>query len=266
MSPHTGDIDVVISRNTFRVTDHSTPQQPPGNFQFNFPQGGVALAPGDGTLDGIVSNNLFDQVMRAAGGLGQLSLALNGGDSQVRVSGNTFQLPWDAPVQIRADGNNSAAVLIENNTYVDGLIGGATDDLGGPSQSPFNPFLVNVLAGGLLDLTIRNENLPQHDIVFTPADRRRSIEVEVQADNATNTINLHLLNNTAPEGYSLKQFNGTLNLFRGASVSNVAATIVDDNGNTGGGSNPATDPPAVPTQGTITAVGTAPTLPVIVIP
>lgn len=266
MSPHTGDIDTVISHNTFRVTDHTTPQQPPGNFVFNFPQGGVALASGDGTLDGIVSNNLFDQVMRAAGGLGQLSLGLNGGDSQVRVSGNTFQLPWDAPVQIRADGNNSAAVLFENNTFIDGMVGSASDDLGGPSQSPFNPFLVNVLAGGSLDLTVRNEDLPQHDIVFTPADRRRSIEVEVQADNGGNRIDLHLLNNTAPEGYSLKQFNGTFNLFRGASASNVAATIVDDNGNTGGGSNPATDPPAVPTQGTITAVGTAPTLPVIVIP
>lgn len=266
MSPHTGDIDVVISRNTFRITDHTTPQAPPGNLQFNFPQGGVALVPAGGTFDAIVSNNLFDEVMHAAGGLGQLTLGLNGGVVQAIVRGNTFRLPWDGPVQIRADGTASAAVLFENNTYIDGLVGGPADDVGFATQSPFNPFLVNVLAGGSLDLTVRNEDLPQHDIVFTPADRRHSIEVEVQADSAANEINLHLLNNTGPEGYHLKQFNGTFNLFRGASASSVPATIVDDNGNTGGASNPATDPPAVPTTGTITAVGTAPTLPVVVIP
>ena len=264
--PHTGNIDTIVSRNDFIITDHLTAQQAPGNFQFNFPQGGLLFAPGGGTYDAIASFNSFDEVMHAGGGLGQLTLALNGGAAQVHVHDNEFILPWDASVQIIADGNTSAAVLFEDNTYTDGTVGSGSDDVGGPTPSPFNPFLVNVRQGGSLDLTLRDEVLPQHDIVFTPGDRRQSIVVEVQADSGANTLDLHLLNNKGPEGYALRQFNGTFNLFRGASASNLAATIVDDNGNTGGGSNDNTDPPSVPTMGTITATGTAPTLPVIVIP
>lgn len=265
-TPHTGDIDTVISRNTFRITDHTTPQVPPGNLSFNFPQGGVALVPAGGTFDAIVSHNLFDEVMHAAGGLGQLTLGLNGGAVQAHVHDNEFRLPWDGPVQIRVEDVTSAAVLFEDNTYTDGMVGSAADDVGFPTQSPFNPFLVNVLAGGNLDLTLRREVLAQHDTVFTPADRRHAIEVETQADNGGNTIDLHIVDSKGPAGYHLKRFNGTFNLFQGASASSVPATIIGDNGNTGGGNDDNTVPPLVVVDGTVNAVGSAPTLPSITIP
>ncbi|MCP3962042.1 MAG: hypothetical protein GY719_29725 [bacterium] len=266
-SPHSGDIDTVISRNTFTITDHTTAQLPFGNLTFDFPQGGVALVPSGGTYDAIVSHNTFDEVMHAAGGLGQLTLGLNGGDVQAHVHDNTFRLPWDGSVQIRAEGTSSAAVLFEDNTYVDGMVGSATDDVGFATTSPFNPVLVNVLAGGSLDLTMRRETFPAHDTVFTPADRKHSIELEVQADSAANDLDLHLVDNEAPEGYHLKEFAGSFELFMGVSASAVPATIIRDNGNRGGLSVDTTDPPTVVLGGgAISATGTAPTLPVIVIP
>ncbi len=264
--PHTGDIDTVISRNTFTITDHTTAQLPPGNLTFDFPQGGVALVPAGGTYDAIVSFNTFDEVMHAAGGLGQLTLGLNGGAVQAHVHDNTFRLPWDGSVQIRAESTTSAAVLFEDNTYVDGTVGSASDDVGFAAQSPFNPVLVNVRAGGNLDLTMRREIFPQHDIVFTPADRKHSVEVEVQADSAANALDLHMMDNQGPEGYHLKELAGSLELFQGASASMTPATILRDNGNRGGGSVDTTDPPTVAVTGGVTATATAPTLPVIVIP
>ena len=287
-TPHTGTIQTVISRNTFRVTDHLTGPagSPAGTFQFNFPQGGVAIAPGDSsTLEAIVSHNLFDEVMRAAGGLGQLSLALNGGDSEVIVRNNTFQLPWDATLQIVADGNNSAAVLIENNTYISGQVGGPNTDLAGAGgacppagdntcPSPFQGVLVNVRNGGALDLTIRNESLPQHDVANSPT--KQTLEIDVQ-NQAGNSLNLFLENVSAPEGFGFVRSNGAFNLFRGASSVGIGSTcttaapancvtVLGDNGNSGGGGNPATNPPVIDLFGTITITGTAPTLPSIVIP
>lgn len=266
MDPHTGDIDTVISRNNFVITDHTTAQLPFGNLTFDFPQGGVSLNPAGGTYDAIVSHNLFDEVMHAAGGLGQLTLGLNGGAVQAHVHDNTFRLPWDGSVQIRAEGTDSAAVLFEDNIYEDGMVGSATDDVGFAAQSPFNPFLVNVRTGGDLDLTMRREVFPQHDTVFTPADRKHSIEIEVQADSAANALDLHLVDNQAPEGYHFKENAGSFELFVGVSGSGVIPTIVRDNGNRGGGSVDTTDPPTVVVTGGVSTTATAPTLPVIVIP
>ncbi len=265
-SPHTGDIDTVISRNDFIITDHTTAQLPFGNLTFDFPQGGLALVPGGGTYDAIVSHNLFDEVMHAAGGIGQLTLGLNGGDVQAHVHNNEFRRPWDGAVMIRAEGTSSAAVLFEDNIYTDGMVGSASDDVGFATQSPFNPVLVNVRAGGALDLTMRREVFPQHDTVFTPADRKHSIEIEVQADSGANELDLHLVDNMGPEGYHFKEFAGSFELFMGVSASAVIATIVDDNGNTGGAGSDVTDPPTVVVDGGVSATGTAPTLPVIVIP
>ena len=169
-TPHTGDIDVVISQNDFIVTDHLTGPLgcPGGSLAFNHPQGGVSLNPAGGTYEAIVSNNLFDQVMHAAGGFGQLTLGLNGGNVEAIVRGNEFRLPWDAAVQVRAEGASSAAVLFENNSYTDGMVGSAADDVGFSTPSPFQGFLVNVRDSGQLDLTIRNEDLPVHDNANSP--------------------------------------------------------------------------------------------------
>ena len=75
-----GSMKAEISRNTFRVTDHSSPGFPAGTQTYNFPQGGVLLrALGSGNYEGIFSTNTFDQAMHADGGLGQLSLILENG-------------------------------------------------------------------------------------------------------------------------------------------------------------------------------------------
>ena len=263
LTPHTGDIDVVISQNDFIVTDHTTSQAPPGNLLFNFPQGGVSLNPAGGTYGAIVSNNHFDQVMHAAGGFGQLTLGLNGGAVEAIVRGNTFELPWDAAMVIRAEGTSSAAVLVEDNTWISGLVGGPADDVGFSTQSPFQGVLVNVRNGGQLDLTIRDEDLPLHDNANSPT--KEVLEVEVQ-NQAGNVLNLHLENNTAPWGYGFTRSNGAFNLYQGlGNLTDTPQQILDANGNTGGGGNPATDPPTVVVSGTITISATAPTLPSITI-
>ena len=266
--PHTGDIDVVISRNIFRVVDHTTAQAPPGNFLFNFPQGGVSLNPNAGTYDAIVSHNLFDEVMHAAGGFGQLTLGLNGGAVQAHVHNNNFMLPWDAAVVVRAEDITSGAVLFENNTYTDGLVGGPGDDVGFATQSPFQGFLLNVLNGGQLDMTIKDEVLPLHDNAFSPT--KETLEVEVQ-NQAGNFLNLWVTNTTAPWGYGLIRTNGTFNLHHQGGPGSCAGpptpqAILQANGNTGGGSNPATNPPTVVLTGTVGCTETQPTQPSITIP
>lgn len=283
-TPHTGDIDVVISRNQFIINDHKTPQSTaPDLTSFNFPQGGVALNPHGGNFEAIVSHNLFDEVMHAAGGLGQLTIGHNGdqsamgaageGHSEFIIRNNTFQLPWDAALQLRAEDNASMAVLLENNTWTAGFVGGTGTDLegvtgcglGSPNDfcpSPFQGVLVNVRSNGSMDLTIQNEALLQHDTDNSPTSN--TLMVEVQND-VGNILDLFLQNNSAPAGYSLTHSNGTFNLFRNGSGAGTAAGVVDDNNNTGGGNNAATDPPTVVTSGTITLSNTAPTLPMITI-
>ena len=164
LTPHTGDIDVVISQNDFIVTDHTTSQSPPGILLFNFPQGGVSLNPAGGTYEAIVSNNHFDQVMHAAGGFGQLTLGLNGGARRgdrawqyIRTAvgcGDGHPRRWH--IQCRGDCRRTTPGS-------SGLVGGPADDVGFATQSPFQGVLVNVLNGGQLDLTIRDEDLPLHD-------------------------------------------------------------------------------------------------------
>ena len=260
-----GDIDGVISRNTFEVTDHLTGTNcAAGNFIFNFAQGGVLLGAGGGTYEAIVSNNLFDEVMHADGGLGQLTIiADDSGSSEFIVRGNNFQLPWDAPVRVLADGNSSAAILFDANTYTDGTLGSASDDLGvGGFPSPFTPWHLNVRNSGGLDITVQNEVLPLHDVTSGFAS---SFDASMNASGGT--LNLWIKDSASPLGYNLVNSGaGTFELHRGLSASSVPATIIDDNNNTGGAGVDGTDPPAVTTSGTIGATNTPPTQPSISIP
>jgi uncharacterized repeat protein (TIGR01451 family) len=262
----TGSMKTEISRNTFTVTDHSSPGLPPGNFIFNIPQGGVLLrALGSGNYEGIFSTNTLDQCMHADGGIGQLSVIIEGGNSEFIVRNNTFKLPWDAPVELRADGASgtqaSAAVLFQNNTYVDGTVGSATDDLGGASQSPFSPFFVQVRNNGRLDLTMQNDILPLHDTTSGFANSFHS-----QTTSAGDVFNLFLQNTKSPLGYRLQAAAGTtFNLYRNGSAAATAQGVLQDNGNRGGGGSDNTNPPATSTSGTTTLSNTAPTLPNITI-
>jgi hypothetical protein len=264
---HTGDIDVVISRNQFIVNDHLASQGTPGDFNFNFPQGGVALVPDGGTFDAIVSHNTFDQVMHAAGGFGQLTMGFDGGVSQVHVHDNTFTLPWDAALHMRADGSSAGTeVLVEDNIYNDGTVGSGSDALGGPFPSPFQGNFVTVRNGGVLDLTWRDEIMPLNDTGNgTPIPQSFRAQTQNQAGNV---LNLSLTNNAAPNGYDLIQQAGTFNLFTTGSCAGPPTPqfILNTNGNTGGGGADGTSPPTVSVSGTITCTTTAPALPSITIP
>ncbi len=268
-TPHTGNIDTVISENIFRVTDHLTGPAGcgGGSLAFNFPNGGVSLNPTGGTFEAIVSNNLFDQVFHAAGGLGQLTLGINtgGGASEFIVTGNEFRLPWEAAVQIRSENGvgGSSAVLFDSNTYVDGMVGGPSDDVGFSTPSPFQGMLVNVRNDSHLDLTVQNEDLPVHDVANSPTPQTMQVEVQNQAGNV---LNLFVRDSSAPYGYGFTQSNGAFNLYRLNPGNATATTIMTGNGNTGGGGNPNLSPPTVVTSGTITPTDTAPTLPIITIP
>ena len=274
-----GSIDAVISQNTFEVLDHLTGPSTcsGGTLVFDFPQGGVFLdTGGSGTYEAIVSNNTFNQVMHAGGNIGQLSITVDGsGRSDFRVQGNTFDLPWDGPVRILADGNSADANMLfggpnpgDPNTYNDGLVGTAPDavcpGLLCPTQSPFNPYQLNVRNGGRLDIKIQNEVLPQHDDVNSTF--ANSFDASMNASGGT--LNVHVDDSVSPDGYRFTKSGGagTFELFSETGCPNTAATIIDNNGNTGGNNSDATDPPVVVTSGTIGCTTTAPTPPVITIP
>jgi len=287
----TGDVATVISLNTFEILDHLTSQQSPGNFVFNFAQGGVLLWARGGTFEAIVSKNLFNQVMHADGGLGQLTLIGDtGSDSEFIVEGNTFDLPWDAPVRVLADANNSMAVRFggilagEPNTYIDGLLpSNLADDLGdGCTEgylSPYTPWHLNVRNGGALDLTIQDEFLPQHDDGSSPcfpggSGFARSFDASMNS-GASGTLNLGITGSASPDGYNLAQGGGSgvFNLYATAGCGGAPTpqAILLANSNTGGGgtylvNGDATSPPVVGTSGTISCTTTAPTLPSITIP
>ena len=260
----TGPMKTEISRNTFTVTDHTSPGQVPGNQFYNFPQSGVLLRGlGTGNYEGIFSTNSMNQCMHADGGLGNLSLLSESGSSEFIVQNNTFSLPWDAPVELRADGQSGtqsgAAVLFQNNTYVDGTVGDATSDLGG--QSPYEGFFVAVRNSGKLDLTQKNETLGLNDNTSAV-----NLSFYTQTTLHPNVLNLFLQNVHSPWGYRLSQnAPTTFNLYRNGSGAGTAQLVLQANGNTGGGGADGTNPPTVNQTGVITLSNTAPTLPNIII-
>ncbi|MCB9319285.1 MAG: cadherin-like domain-containing protein [Lewinellaceae bacterium] len=268
----TGTIGAILYKNQFIVNDHLTgpPGCPGGTMQFNFPQGGVSLNPGAGTFNAIVDNNTFNQVMHANGGFGQLTITASAnGTSQFEIVNNNFTLPWDAPVQITADGNASSKIRCMNNITVGGNIGSAADDLGGLFRSPYNPFLVFVRNGGHLDLTLNSETLASPDQVSGGNYSTASFYARVQPQ-ANTTLNLALQNTTGGTGYHfIQSAPGVFNLYNGGSMSMSIPPVLASQGTTGGiqagTPNPAKSPPDVISSGTITLVGTAPALPSITI-
>ena len=240
----TGAMKTSIAKNTFTVTDHSSPGVPAGSTSYNFPQGGVLLRTlGSGNFEAIFAANVLDQVMHADGGLGQLSMIIEKGDSEFIVRNNSFGLPWDAPIELRADGTaggqNSAKVLFTGNTYVDGTVGDGTTDLGGPS--PYSAFYTQVRNNGRLDLTIQNE---ASAFGLNDTSSGFSNSVHIQTTTGGDILNLFLQNLQSPRGYQLKASSGsTYNLYRNGSVSGTAQGVLQDNGNTGGGGADGTVPP-----------------------
>ncbi|MGA7614707.1 MAG: Ig-like domain-containing protein [Thermoanaerobaculia bacterium] len=266
----TGAMKSSVAKNTFTITDHTSPGTSPGSFVFNFPQGGVLLrALGSGNYEAIFASNVLDQVMHADGGLGQLTMLAEKGDSEFIVRNNTFRLPWDAPVELRADGaaggQNSAKVLFTNNTYVDGTVGSASDDLGAPFPSPYTPSYTQVRNNGRLDLTVQNDG----PFGLNDPSSGFANSFHAQTTSSGDVLNLFLLNTASPLGYQLKAATATTyNLFRNGSGSGTAQGVLQDNNNTGGGGADGTTPPVANLSGagTVTLSGVPPPLPNITQP
>jgi hypothetical protein len=254
----TGVVNATIARNNFTVNDHSSGV----GGDFDFPQGGVLVgavpaASDSQQVNALIADNYFDEVTNASGGVGQVTLAMASGAWQAKVSGNTFDTPGNAPWFLRADSTTSARVLFENNTYVRGFFAcpdPACDSDPGPAHSGgyFGPglrTLADVQNGAVIDLTINNDDFAEHDAGFDPGE---TFEARVLPVGSGGTMNLYLLNNTSPDGYSLEEQAGSLSIYQpggSGSCTNVAPgncqAALSANNNTGGGNNPATTPPFV---------------------
>jgi hypothetical protein len=264
----TGNLKTSIAKNTFTVTDHTSPGQAPLNTFYNFPQSGVLLrAMGAGNYEAIFAANMLDEVMHADGGLGQLSIIAERGASEFIVRNNTFKLPWDLPIELRADGTSggqtSCQVLITGNSHIDGIVGSNSTDLGG--QSPYGASFVQVRNNGRLDLTLQNEATPLG--LTDTTSTTGTVSLYAQTTTAGDIFNLFLQNIQGPRGYRLQSGTSTTyNLFRNGSASATAQSVLQDNGNRGGSGVDTTNPPTVNATGTINFTNSAPTLPNITAP
>ena len=273
------NVDLVISQNNTTVTDHLSPAGTSNN-NFDFPNGGIRVeSRGSGTFEAIVSNNTFVETQNAGGlSTGSLLLDVSGPNTEIIVRGNTFDKVWDKPIFIRSDdldGNGAnGKLLVQNNIYIEGLIGdtnpgnGITDDLEalgfGSSISPFLPFSVSVRNGSTLNLTIENEDLPEHDTGTNPGF---PASLDTRIAGSGGILNLFLKDNKSPDGFYFRDdagASGTFNLFKDVSNSATIAAVLQDNGNSGGNNNDNTTPPQIFNPfGTINLLAGTPMLPVV---
>jgi hypothetical protein len=275
----TGAVSVTLGHNTFRSNDHSSGVAcNPGcvTADFDFPQAGVllsSLGTTTATFDAIVDNNLFDEATNASGGVGQLTLDMTRSIWQALVTNNTFRIPGNAAWFIRADGNpTTAKVKFLNNTGIKGFFSCPDASCGGGYDGPGLRTLADVQSGGKLDLTVDGEDFAEHDTGFDPG---QTFEARAGVNlSGSSTVCVNLKNSTAPDGYSLEQFNPsqTLNVFTPGGSGTCTApgspgncqNALQANGNTGGSNSAATNPPFVNVVGTVNVVSVAcqePTLP-----
>lgn len=261
-----GNIEAIVARNSLVVNDHSSGV----GGDFDFPQGGISFTSRGNLMvdwDVIVSRNTFDEIANADGAVGQLSFDMDGGVWEARVDNNTFDTPGNAPWFVRADGNDSASFQFLDNTYIRGFFTCPDASCGGGYFGPGLRSLIQVQNGGNIDFTMNGDDLAEHDVGFDPG---QTMEAQIINVGGGGNMCLHLLNNTSPHGYSIEEETGTLSLFQGASGTTGTCSggapanctsVVDANNNTGGGGNPATDPPFVNVVGTIDITGSACSLP-----
>jgi hypothetical protein len=254
----TGSIDVVIGRNAFTVNDHSS------GFggDFDFPQGGVLVmsrGTDAATFDVVIDGNYFDEITNASGGVGQVSYDMQNGNWQVLMEDNTFDTPGNAPWFLRADSTASARVLFRNNVGIKGFFTCPDASCAGGYNGPGLRSLADLQNGALLDLTIVGDQFAEHDASFDPG---QTFEARTLNTGGGGTLCLDLQNNQAPDGYSLEEFAGDLNLVGSGSCpagtpSASCQTLLGAKGNLGGSNVATTSPPFVNVSGTIDVVASA---------
>jgi len=265
----TGNMTFIVANNNFTVNDHSSGI----GGDFDFPMGGLllfSLGANTAVINAVVSNNYFDEVTNASGGVGQLTLSMQGGTWQTLVENNTFDTPGNGSFFVRADTGNST-VLFRNNTYIRGGFcspdpaangpgcGGCGDAGSGPGYcGPGIKSVVQAQNGGHINISFINEAFSKHDSSFDPGNT-----VEVRVSTAGSSACSNFSNNSSPEGYAVRQIAGTLNVQRGLGSACTACTAVqmsnvfNANGNSGGGNNPNLTPPTVTVFGTVNTTDSA---------
>lgn len=253
-SADSGLIKTLISENTFKVTNHTSPTGAP---LYSIPNGTVLLAPrGTGNMNATVSNNTFDQTVDTAGLEGSLSVAAEGGtNNQFKITGNTFINPWDRPMELRANNGAVLTALVSGNAYSSGTAGGPGTDSAVFSGN-YNASRYWALNNSTLNLTWTNE---------TGSTNSLSNGARIEAANSGDTVNVFMSNLNVPNGYTFLN-SGTINLYRNGSVSGTIQGILQDNNVKGGGGNAFASPPTVSTSGTITFSNTAVIQPSFTIP
>jgi hypothetical protein len=251
---------------------------------FDFPQAGVllfTLGTTSSVFNAIVDNNLFDEATNASGGVGQLTLSPTRAVWQALVTNNTFDTPGNAPWFLRADGNTTTAkIKFLNNTGIKGAFcstdasaNGGGCNLGAGQLCPgaagyCGPglrALADLQNAGKLDLTIDGDDFAEHDAGFDPGQTFEARAGVNLVGSSTACVNLK--NNTAPDGYSLEQFNAsqTLNVFTAGGSGTCTApgspgncqNALNANNNKGGSNNANTTPPFVNVVGTVNVVSVA---------
>jgi len=285
------DVDLVISRNTVTVLDHTSPPGlcSPASCAFDFPNGGIGVeSRGSGTFEAIISQNTLTETQNSGGlSTGSLRVDVSGDDTEVIVRNNTLTRSWDGTLFIRADdadGNGATGfLLVDGNTYNSGLIGvsGSGDDLdviGFPnSPSPFLPSRFQIRNGARLDLTVDDDDMVSHDTATNPQFDSFDMRINGDTGGTSSTFNVLIRDSEGPDGFRLRNddsgVDGTdseFNLSRGVSADPAATdisaaqaqSVLDDNGDTTGGGATSAD---VPFSG-VNIVVTTPTLPVVTPP
>jgi hypothetical protein len=144
------------------------------------------------------------------------------------------------------------------------------------SPAPFLPNRISARNGAFLDLTQRNETLPEHDTLSNPGN---SFDARIAGSGGT--LNLFLENMRSPDGYLFRNddsgsatsdinihSSGAIGVTN-ASIAQVQPILVANN-DLGGGNNDNQNPPTVnlgpgsPTG--VNIVDNAPTLPIVTAP
>lgn len=261
-----GDADFIVARNTFTVNDGSS-----GFFcspacvraDFDFPQGGLLhWQLGSGSVDSVVENNTFTDVTNASGGVGQMTLIAEGGAHNALVQNNAFIRPGNAPWFVLS--RNFAASNMRLRAIGNTVTGGPSlctldTSCAGGYQTPGLRTLFDTNTGGIMDLTMDNNQFAGHDQGFDPGE---TVEVRGLAPGG-GTVCVNWNNNRAEDGYSLEESVGTMSVV-GAGTCSVGApsvdcqTVLGNRGNRGGANNVNTNPPFVRvTPNALTVTGTA---------
>lgn len=267
--PFTGDLDVHIARNTFRVTDHLT-DAGVAYALTGFPQGDVEVViggPGSNcTYEALVSNNTFDGCQgdnASQYGASLTIIASDGATGESIVKNNTFENVWGHIARIDTSNATHFHQLINNTiTPVNTAGNVAGTDLeqmgfGTTQKFPYESIVCLTRNGGVFHFEMQNQDIPDHDTAF---NLRTDQSIEFQSASNSDQLFIDFDNGSGFNGFEFDNaVFATMNFFRDGSASGTLDGVIDDQG-TSRNSNPSN------VAGTVTLSNTSPTTPTVLVP